>query len=724
MFKLENLHDQSLKEIIDESKEKIAQLNSEWTYSGESDPGITLIELFSWLKFVQHEYLNKISPITIIKFLKLIGIQSKKNRGSHTLIEISEAEKETRIPKNTKWLAGNLVFENEKSEYLTSAHILNVEFNNPEETLKIEYYKFDGIRIFFLFGQNFRSKSKNREFIINFGSPLPKNKKINIYFKIFNIPGMKRNSINNQNNDEFVPMAQIIWEYWGTENGQKGWHKAKFKDKTYNFLFSGIINLKLKGFHEASQGFYPIRARLLRSDYDFPPQITKILVNIFEVNQKNTVCEKIFFKKNQIKYVQDEKNQEVITAEIKISTHLSIYGESLFFIKKNDSWIPENNFSIEKDIESGLVYLRTQNTDFLKEISNEQEVFMLISYDKKIRDKVIIGDGKGFSPQIFNINFEKEILYDSFEIIIGEQKNYETFFKIWKRVDEFFASNKNDRHFIYEKTSKTLVFGDHINGASPRAGKDNIIICSLAFTEGEASNIKKELINKAKSDNEVLKHAWIRQITEAKGGKDDETFESVKKRSTETFSKINRIVTIEDYKKIVLSTPGMFFKTVSILPTQLYKNQTYQSAITVIAQCGDSLKLTKSCKKTIALRLEKYRLLGTKINIIGPEIIIIDIKGKFAVNSAFKEEDHIIEKKIERFFEKLNRNFGQPLKYNKIFSKIENLDCMNYIYDLVFSPSGKCTVKQDDTSGDILVPPNVIYKLRKFNLNFFIGRKY
>ncbi|MDR1240831.1 MAG: baseplate J/gp47 family protein [Oscillospiraceae bacterium] len=710
MIDFENFHNQDLKEIVNEAKSKIAYLNPEWTYQGESDPGITLIELFCWLKFVQHEYLNKISPMITIKFLKLLGISLKKNRGSRALLEIAEIEKDVFVPKNTKWKADDLVFENNKKHYLICARILSLEFKNSDLSEKIEFYKLDGIRKFYLFGKK-QNQKEECEFVINFDSPLPSNKKINLYFEIFNPEGVVRNPISR---NDFIPNAKIIWEYWGLNNGKTGWHEIKVKDKTYNFLFSGIIDFVINGKHEQQNGIYTIRVRLLSSDYDFPPRITKVLTNVFEVEQKDTVCHQTFFKKNEIKILEDG------TALIECSDHLAIYGETLVYLKKNKSWIFEQNFILEKKPELGFVYIKIKNISFIDNLVDLEKAVMLVFYDKKFKDKIIIGSGTNFSPQTFDINFERTSLYDSFKLIVGKRKDSEIFFDIWKRVDDFFSSQKFDKHFIYEENMGSLAFGDHTHGVSPDAEENNIILCNLAFTSGSLSNIKKGMINTVESDNITLKRTWVRQITEACGGRDGASVRDALRYVSEVFHKIKRAVTLDDYRKVVLGTPGMAFKNISVFSN---KSLDHQVSVTVAVQCGDSFSLSESCRKTIVNRLEKYRLIGTKINVIGPKPLEISFHGKISVNSSFKAENRDIENEVKKFVENLNKKMGSILRYGDIFGRIDNIGCVSHINDLNILSSGDYNFDKF-ASGDIAAPPNAIYVLKEINFNYIVNTKF
>ena len=49
MIDINNLNDTTAEEIFEESKNQILYQSDKWTNFQESDPGITLVELFSWL---------------------------------------------------------------------------------------------------------------------------------------------------------------------------------------------------------------------------------------------------------------------------------------------------------------------------------------------------------------------------------------------------------------------------------------------------------------------------------------------------------------------------------------------------------------------------------------------------------------------------------------------------------------------------------------------------
>ena len=153
MIEIQNLDNISLEEILEEAKKQIVYYSTEWTNFQESDPGITLVELFAWLKSVQHEYLNRKSPEVEKKFLKLLDININKNQGSETLLEVTDLDQDINLPLRTKWKFNNMIFENIYTQILVKSKILSVEFENPEFNTHEEYYKFDGKKSFFVFGK-------------------------------------------------------------------------------------------------------------------------------------------------------------------------------------------------------------------------------------------------------------------------------------------------------------------------------------------------------------------------------------------------------------------------------------------------------------------------------------------------------------------------------------------------------------------------------------------
>ncbi len=78
------LDDRSFEDLVREARRRIPLYTPEWTDHNLSDPGITLIELFSWLIDIMLYRLNRVPERHYIKFMELIGMRLREPEPSRT----------------------------------------------------------------------------------------------------------------------------------------------------------------------------------------------------------------------------------------------------------------------------------------------------------------------------------------------------------------------------------------------------------------------------------------------------------------------------------------------------------------------------------------------------------------------------------------------------------------------------------------------------------------
>jgi len=711
MIGLENLNDVSLDSILDEVKNQIMYINPEWTDFQESDPGVTITELFAWLKAVQHEYLNRILPGVERKFLKLLDVKMHKNKGSESLLHVSDISEDVTLPIRTPWRSGNMVFENLNHQTLIKSKILSVNFENPEFPSETEYYKFDGNKTFYLFGKDIdRKNDKNavRRFTINFDSKIPKNAIVNLYFSVHSSDDLKRNPIKND--EKFARMANINWEYYGEENGKLGWHRLQIiKDSTYDFLFSGIIKIKIPGDITPLNEEYKIRATLDYDEYDYPPRVSKIIPNVFRVCQNNTKCENATVKKCDI----------APNRTFKLFTHTAVYGRSYVYYKKYGGWVKTDLATFKSDISKGELTVDVSEVwDLISGVRNDEEAFMVVSCDQDFKDKLSLGSGTGTSAQFVEIDLQN-VLENDFEIMISEIVEGEEIFYKWSHVDDLYSSGKYDRHYIMDSDRNILIFGDHENGMAPRVGKGNIRLCSLRYTNGENSNTKEGIISKVVSKNKILNKARVDQIIPATGGENRESLEHARARAANLFKNPGRAVTVKDYEEIVRKTPGLTFSNVKILPGYMEgEDVVKQNCVTVAVRWNKKVGLTlpKSFEKNIMNQINKYRLINTKVKVVSPVYVGLSISGDIVTDSSYRENGRLIEKEVKNFVDNINNEFGQTLHFGDLFGMIDCLKYVSRLDKLRINPVGNFGRK--NISEDIVIPPNGVYYIHSMNFSY------
>src|SRR5688572_11799290 len=71
-----NLDDRTFADLFAEARSLIPRYAPEWTDHNDSDPGIALLQLLSWLTDQTIYRLNRVPELHYVKFLQLLGIQT------------------------------------------------------------------------------------------------------------------------------------------------------------------------------------------------------------------------------------------------------------------------------------------------------------------------------------------------------------------------------------------------------------------------------------------------------------------------------------------------------------------------------------------------------------------------------------------------------------------------------------------------------------------------
>lgn len=69
------LDSRTFEDIFNEARRRIPRYTREWTDFNESDPGITLVQLFAWLSEMMLVEMNRVPDLNFIKFLQLLNLE-------------------------------------------------------------------------------------------------------------------------------------------------------------------------------------------------------------------------------------------------------------------------------------------------------------------------------------------------------------------------------------------------------------------------------------------------------------------------------------------------------------------------------------------------------------------------------------------------------------------------------------------------------------------------
>lgn len=685
MLELEKLNDQSFDDIVEKAVRSIARFDTEWNNLQASDPGMTLVDLFAWLKALQHEYMSVIVPESQRRFLSLLGITRRTGRGSSTLVELSGAEKNLILPAETKWTAGDMVFENPVPAVALSARLTGICFSGGGSEQLVDPSALDGTRIFEIFpGLGPEPASEPDGALTLFlSAPAPSGCEFSLYFEIC-ADSANRVPVNGE---PFCPMADISWDVWT----EKGWEPAEVtRDDTYGFLFSGVVTLRHSAEMAETESGFAVRAHLVRDDYDLPPRLTAVRVNVIELCQQDTLVRCDVFEAGE---------SPVLTSE------LGIYGQHRVFIEDATGWYETEDFYCEPQPDRGRAVLS---------LPGYSGRVMAVCFDKRAADHIVLGNGTGFSGQ--EIPFEQQdALYDSVRLMVGRQTPAGVRFSEWEKCEDFYSSGPESRHFIWDAGQRVLRFGDHVRGVMPPKGKDNILLIGLKTCRGQDSDIRAGMVSRAQSPDAHISALQVRQIVPASGGEDPESLEEMAARAADTLRTGARAVTEEDYLAAVHAVPGLIVENCRVLTGFEGEND---RRITVVVQGAGRARYVqrRAYVENIRMALDRCRLLNTQVQVVWPQPVRLLLRARIITAPYYHDAGTLVRRRAEEFIAQLNRRFGTALSYGELYCAIDLMDCVSSIESLSVEPLGEWIAKTG--TDDIIVSPNSYYEIERFELNF------
>ena len=130
-----NLDDRTFEDLYQELVRRIPTYTPEWTDYNDSDPGVTLMQLFAWLSEIIIYRLNKVPQKNFLKFLELVGIPLQQPAPAVTELQFTLAKgvASAMVPAGTQVALGGsssgppVVFETDFALTVTGLTLTSVQ---------------------------------------------------------------------------------------------------------------------------------------------------------------------------------------------------------------------------------------------------------------------------------------------------------------------------------------------------------------------------------------------------------------------------------------------------------------------------------------------------------------------------------------------------------------------------------------------------------------------
>jgi predicted phage baseplate assembly protein len=297
-----NLDDRRFEDLFNEAKRRIPAYAPEWTDHNESDPGITLLQLFAWLQEMVIWRLNRVPEKNYLKFLNMIGITPRLPSAASADLTFKLSLKDPSglvpVPKGTRvQLAqaadtGPVIFETDEDLNATPVELVAIQsFDSAQFTL-ISPDTLGPSKSFLPFGADPQPKAA---LYLGFSGAFKPgaNFKIRIYTTAPEAAAMKA----EMGQTDLLPVSGV-WEYY---IGNSRWQALPgVTDTTLALSRAGYVEFRAPGLADQPGDTAPVAAQvgalvkpedkplvwfrfriaqILGSGYERTPALEQVLIN-------------------------------------------------------------------------------------------------------------------------------------------------------------------------------------------------------------------------------------------------------------------------------------------------------------------------------------------------------------------------------------------------------------------------------------------------------------
>ena len=575
MLPIPNLDDRTYEQLLEEAKKLIPNYAPEWTNYNPADPGITLIELFSWLTELLGYRINLVTDEHCLKYLKLLGFRPLGPVPA--VVDLTfEAEKQLPLEKGTSFLAEKagegIEFELLEAITVFPFRLRKIIANEMEENSDLDFSPDSSHARKFAKGIFDRTVANSKEdlFFAPFGLDCRENSELYLGFELKGwesgrkIPDSLSFMCYLYEKDLIEPgrhgeeaeyefeNAKLKWEISVSREG-KQWKEIFPTDETKNFRkngkfqFTGLeswvcssTDVQPPGEKNSREKYFWLRCTLISSEYEYPPRIEKISLNT------------------------------------------------------------------------------------------------TIAFQKKKVNELLLGKSSGIPEQVFKLP-KTPVLRGSLKLKIGGE--------LWEEVEDFDGSGPKSPDFTIDSQTGELRFGDGLRGKVPQKDAE-VLVLEYETCRGKEGNLPAGS-NWAVEGGTRDEKLTINNFKPAAGGQDEEESYEATTRFLQDLKVPYSAVTSKDFEWIAKATPGLRVAQAKAVPNFDPADPAGgEGCVTVVVIPFSPLERfdhppvpSAGFMKAVTRHLEKHRLLGTRVQVVAPEYVQVQVKVSISLSKGFSEKE-------------------------------------------------------------------------------------
>lgn len=172
-----------------------------------------------------------------------------------------------------------------------------------------------------------------------------------------------------------------------------------------------------------------------------------------------------------------------------------------------------------------------------------------------------LGKGNGRAGQVLSLG-NANVAAGSLRLV-SRDNSAPTPILAWQQVEDFDAAGPDDAVYALDAEGGIVIFGDGVHGRPPRAS-ELMIAEFYRYGGGKAGEVATGQISKPSGLPAAL--AGCTNVIPARGGRDGETLDDAKRRAPRAFRARGRAVTSEDFIDAARSAPGVRIARAEVVP--------------------------------------------------------------------------------------------------------------------------------------------------------------
>lgn len=275
----------------------------------------------------------------------------------------------------------------------------------------------------------------------------------------------------------------------------------------------------------------------------------------------------------------------------------------------------------------------------------------------------------------------------------------------WHQVPQFNGSGPHDRHYVLDRETGDVSFGDGVNGRVPAAGVKNIVLAVYRTGGGAAGNRKEHTVEQLKTAIPYIDR--VTNLEPAGGGADAESLDRVLSRAPRELRHGFRAVSAQDFEDLAfLASPEVAraravpLYNLAVDPDAKMPRVGIVSLIIAPVSHGMTGGVERPMPSMALIRrvrdfLDARRTPDADLVIIGPEYVAIHVETEIAVSDADRASitELAVSEALSRFlhpalgrFDGSGWSFGQEPEISDLYALIENVPGVDHVRELKATP--------------------------------------